>query len=232
MNLCTEMPRRDDTVTEIAPLQDATTAEIVQQPECSHEQEVRVQELSRNLLGSLWGSGLFLILIGGLYELYAWDSEGRAQWLHLTLVVAVPVAVVVAHVRRMRRLRQPIFQQGFIVFLVMNSLVLPFLFYLPMLWLKLLGPFFALGYGLSFLWYGATYDSLPHLLAASSLVVGAVVSIPFCYSLSPVLGGAVIFIAGIAILVLAFRMGKLQKARLAARNRALRKQQFNRKSAE
>ena len=223
---------KNDVASEITPLQDSSTAEVVQGDAHVDDWRMREQELSRNLLGSLWGSGLLLLLIGGLYELYAWSREGRAHWLYLALVVAVSVTVVVAHVRRMRRLRQPIFQLSFIVFLVMNSLVLPFLFYLPVLWLKLFGPFFALGYGLSFLWYGASYSSLPHLLAASLLVVGAVVSIPFCYSLAPALGGAVIFIAGIAVLVLAYRMGKIREARVAARIQALRKQQLNRKSAE
>lgn len=223
---------KNDDVSEVAPLQDTATAEMMRGSDDVDDRGMREQELSRNLLGSLWGSGLLLLLIGGLYELYAWSSEGRAHWLYSALVVAVPLVVIVAHVRRMRRLRQPIFRLGFIVFLAMNSLVLPVLFYLPMLWLKLFGPFFALGYGLSFLWYGASYNSLPHLLTASLLVVGAVVGIPFCYSLAPALGGAVVFIAGIAVLVLAYRMGKIREARVAAKIQALRKQQLNRKSAE
>ncbi len=196
------------------------------------EHEVQVQGIPANLLGALWGTGLLLAALGALYELYAWDSESRVRWLLLLLLTALPLAAAVVHVRQTQRLRQPVFTLCFVVFFGMNALAIPFILYLPQLWLKLLGPFFALGYGLSLLWYGAFYNSLPYLLIACAFVLGSVVSIPFCYSLPPTLGGLILFIAGVAILGLAQRLNKLRETRLAIREQALRRQEVHRTKAE
>lgn len=195
--------------------------------EMSGASEDGVQGIPRSLLGSLWGTGILLLAVGGVYELYAWDNEGRARWVCFALLIAAPLLALTMHVRRVRKLRQPMVSPYVAVFLAVNALALPFIFYLPSLWLKLIGPFLALGYGFSLLWYGAFYNSLPHMLAACALTLAAVLSIPFCYSLTPALGGLVILAAGASMLALACRLGKLRKSRLAARRQALRKQQLN-----
>lgn len=192
----------------------------------------QVQGIPVSLLGALWATGLLLLVVGGFYEFYAWGDAEGLRGLGLSLLVTIPLVVAVVHVRRANRLHQPILKMPFVVLLLMSALVLPFALYLPQLWLKLLGPFFALGYGLSLLWYGAYYDSLTYLLIACACVFGAVVSIPSCYSLSPTLGGGIILAVGIAVLVSAYRLHKLREARIVARATAQRKQDLSREAAK
>ncbi len=192
----------------------------------------QVQWIPRSLLGSLCATGLLLLIVGGGYECYAWGDAEGVRGMCMGLLVMVPLTVVVVHIWRVSRLHQPIFRMPFMVLLLMSALVLPFALYLPQLWLKLLGPVFALSYGLSLLWYGAYYDSLTYLLIACACVFGAVVSIPSCYSLAPTLGGGIILAVGIAILVSAYRLHKLREARIAARATAQRKQDLSRGAAK
>ncbi len=201
-------------------------------PARAETNRTEVQGLPRNLLSTLWGTGLMLLALGILYELYAWGGDERAMWVGVSLMVLVPVLVVVAHVLRVRQSGKPVASLCFFVQLLLDTLVLPFLFYIPALWIRLLGPFMVFAYGLSLMWYGAYYDTVMCLLAACVLVLAAVVSLPFCYGLAPALGGVVIFSGGLVIIIFAYRLKKTREKRIAAYEQARTRQQFNREQGE
>ena len=176
------------------------------------QDEPAVQGLPHGLVSSLCGVGCFLLLAGAACALFA-AREHLEVWVQVALLLALPLVIFVAHVRRAGKRGEPVFSWAFAALLGAHVVLLPLCMVLSFYVSLMLGDVCLAVYASIVIWYGAFYSNTMAISAGCTLAALSTMSIPLFYG--AVVSAVLLILLGGGILFLAYQLHRRRAAQLA-----------------